>query len=112
MFGGTNASSVQRPTLTEPGVSCFLNATLKQCHAVRETYHNQLFNGAIFLAFIVVIAGMLLYSYKGQLTPEERRQKSVEKEQYILSKIHNYQDAKTRDHQGLITGLPKWENNN
>ena len=30
--------------------------------------------------------------------------------QYILSKIKNYQEAKRKASQELITGLPMWEN--
>jgi hypothetical protein len=33
-----------------------------------------------------------------------------EKQQYILSKIKNFQDAKRIAHQELITGLPHWNN--
>jgi hypothetical protein len=33
----------------------------------------------------------------------------MEKKKYILSKIRNYQDAKIRAQQELITGLPHWE---
>jgi hypothetical protein len=36
--------------------------------------------------------------------------KNKEKQQYILEKIKNFQQAKLRAHQQLITGLPHWEN--
>jgi hypothetical protein len=29
-----------KPALTEPGVKYFLHQTLKQCHAVRDNFHN------------------------------------------------------------------------
>jgi hypothetical protein len=51
-----------------------------------------------------------LYKYKGKLTPEEIEVKEMEKKTYILSKIRNYQDAKVKAQQELITGLPHWEN--
>ena len=34
----------------------------------------------------------------------------MKKQQYILSKIKNLQEAKRKAHQELITGLPNWEN--
>ena len=37
-------------------------------------------------------------------------EKETIKKQYILSKIRNFQDAKIRAQQELITGLPHWEN--
>ena len=44
------------------------------------------------------------------MTPEEIEQNELEKKRYILSKIMNYQDAKIKAQQELITGLPHWEN--
>jgi hypothetical protein len=29
-----------KPTLTEPGVRYFLNQTLKQCHVIKNNFHN------------------------------------------------------------------------
>jgi hypothetical protein len=52
---------------------------------------------------------VLLFKYKGKLTPKEIQIKDNEKQQYILSKIKNYQDTRLRESQNLITGLPKWE---
>ena len=91
---------ISKPMLTEPGVTYFLNATLKQCHTFKEKYQNMIFN----------IGLLLLYKYKGKLTPEEIEEKELEKKKYILSKIRNYQDAKIRSQQELITGLPHWDN--
>jgi hypothetical protein len=40
----------------------------------------------------------------------EIAKKNKEKQEYILSKIQKFQDAKRVAHQELITGLPNWEN--
>ena len=98
-----------RPHLTEPGVTYFLHQTLKQCHIVREKFHNLIFNVGMFIAFLLVLGLILLYKYKGKLSPVELDKKNREKQQYILSKIKNYQDAKLRSQQSLITGLPQWD---
>jgi len=99
-----------RPMLTEPGVKYFINETLKQCHRFREQYQNMMFNIGLLILFIVVLGILLVYKYKGKLTPEEIEQNESLKKQYILSKIKNYQDAKIKAQQNLITGLPHWEN--
>jgi len=99
-----------RPMLTEPGVKYFINETLKQCHRFKEQYQNMMFNIALFFLFFIILGILLLYKYKGKLTPEEIEQNESLKRQYILSKIKNYQDAKIRAQQELITGLPHWEN--
>ena len=101
--------ALPKPSLTEPGVTYFLNQTLKQCHIIRDKFHNTVFNIGLFIAFLIVLALILLYKYKGRLTPVEIEKKNREKQQYILSKIKNLQDSKRRAHQELITGLPAWE---
>lgn len=99
-----------KPNLTEPGVKYFLNETLKQCHQFKVKYHNLIFNFCLGILFCSIVGGVLLYKYKGKLTPSEKEVKNREKQQYILTKIKNYQDAKRMASQSLITGLPEWEN--
>lgn len=103
-------SKFNRPMLTEPGVKYFLNETLKQCHLYREKHQNLMINIGLLLGFLFVLGILLLYKYKGKLTPEEIERNEMEKKTYILSKIRNFQDAKLRAQQELITGLPHWEN--
>lgn len=99
-----------KPVLTEPGVKYFLDQTLKQCHIVKDKYYNYLFNMGLLLFFIIILAIILFWKYKGRLTPLEIDKKNKEKQQYILSKIKNLQQAKKIAHQELITGLPSWDN--
>ena len=103
-------NGISKPMLTEPGVTYFLNGTLKQCHKFKEKYQNMVINIGLLIVFFIILGILLLYKYKGKLTPEEIEQKELNKKQYILSKIRNYQDAKLRSQQELITGLPHWEN--
>ena len=98
-----------KPTLIEPGVKYFLHNTLKQCHIVRDNFYNFIFNIGLFIAFLLILGFILLYKYKGKLTPVEIQTKNKEKHQYILTKIQNFQQAKRIAHQELITGLPNWE---
>ena len=100
----------KRPMLTEPGVKYFINETLKQCHHFKEKHQNMIFNIVLLVSFFIILGILLLYKYKGKLTPEEIEQKDLLKKQYILSKIRNFQDAKIKAQQELITGLPHWEN--
>jgi hypothetical protein len=97
------------PKLTEPGTKYFLNETLKQCHIFRSNYHNTLINISLFVGFVFILGAILFYKYKGRLTPIEKQNKNNEKQQYILSKIKIFQQAKRTAHQELITGLPNWD---
>jgi hypothetical protein len=101
--------SFSKPVLTEPGVKYFLHQTLKKCHTVRDNFHSMVFNIGLFIAFLLVLGLILLYKYKGKLTPVEVEIKNKEKQQYIISKIQKFQQAKRIAHQELITGLPEWE---
>ena len=103
-------ANFSKPMLTEPGVSYFLNETLKQCHKFKEKHQNMLINVGLFIGFCIFLGLFLLYKYKGKPTPEEMEQRDLEKKQYILSRIRNYQDAKIQSQQQLITGLPHWDN--
>jgi hypothetical protein len=106
----TFVNEVTKPMLTEPGVKYFLNETLKQCHKFKEKHQNMIVNIGLLLGFFIILGILLLYKYKGKLTPEEIAEKDLEKKRYILSKIRNYQDAKIKSQQELITGLPHWDN--
>jgi hypothetical protein len=108
--GTSNEGWVPKPLLTEPGVKYFLNHALKQSHVIRENFHNIVFNLGMLIFFLLILGGILVYKYKGRLTPVEIVQKNKEKQQYIADRIKNFQIAKQRAQQELITGLPNWEN--
>ena len=104
-----NFDSFTKPSLTEPGVKYFLSETLKQCRIFKTTYNNLLFNIGLGVGFLLILGIILFFKYKGKLTPAEKDMRNRQKQQYILSKIQNFQEAKQRAHQELITGLPHWE---
>ncbi len=99
-----------KPMLTEPGIKYFLSETLKQCNINKNKYYNLLVNISLFVGFIIILGIILLIKYKGKLTYSEKQQKNLEKQQYVLSKIKNFNETKLRAQQQLITGLPHWEN--
>lgn len=103
-----NFEEFTKPTLTEPGVKYFLNQSLKNAHVIREKFHNTIFNIGMLIFFLLILGGILVYKYKGKLTPTEQAQKDREKQQYVLERIKTFQASKQRAHQELITGLPQW----
>jgi hypothetical protein len=105
-----NFQDFTKPILIEPGVKYFLSETLKQCKDFKEKYYNTIFNISLAAFLFLLIFVILFFKYKGKLTPSEKESKNREKQQYILSKIKNYQDTKLRAQQNLITGLPNWNN--
>jgi hypothetical protein len=105
-----NFADAAKPILTEPGVKYFLNQALKQSHIIKEQFNNTIFNIGMLIFFLLILGSILIYKYKGKLTPVEISKKNKEKQQYILEKIKNFQIAKQKAQQELITGLPHWEN--
>ena len=104
-----NDDILSKPALTEPGMKFFLGHTLKQCNITKNKFHNLMFNLGLLVSFLLVLGFILLYKYKGKITPIEKDRKNNQKQQYILSKIKTFQETKKRAHQELITGLPNWD---
>ena len=52
-----------KPVLTEPGVKYFLNQSLKQCHIIRDNFHNMIFNIGLFIAFLLILGLILMYKF-------------------------------------------------
>lgn len=102
------SSEPSQPSLTEPGVKYFLYESLKRCRDYRNQYKNQMINLGILLGFLIITISILIYKYKGKLSPQDKQARDNEKKYYILSKIKNYQDAKRTAQQQLITSLPQW----
>lgn len=105
-----DVDEIAKPALIEPGVRFFLHQSLKQCNILREEYYNLVFNIMVFVGLLLFFGLILVYKYKGRLSTSEMQKKNKEKQQYLLSKIQNFQENKRKSHQELITGLPNWEN--
>jgi len=99
---------IDKPILTEPGVKYFLSQTLKQCHIIKNNFHNLLFNISLFVGFLLILGIFLFYKYKGRLTPAEIEYKNQEKQQYILSKINKFQETKKCRGTNTCTRSKNW----
>ena len=98
------------PNLVEHGFKYFLNNTLKKCKIAKFEYMSNLYNWGLLAFLCLFISGFLFFKYKGKISDEELQERERKREQYILSRIKNYQDEKRRSSQRLITGLPHWSN--
>ena len=91
-----NFDEFSKPMLTEPGVKYFLSATLKQCNEFRNKYNNVLMNIGLLISFLIVLGLILLYKYKGRLTPNEKANL------YIYEKIYNIETEAKIEHTDWI----------
>jgi hypothetical protein len=98
------------PQLIEPGIKYILYSTLQKCHNHRVKIYNWIFNLSIFLIFIITFSAALYYCYKKKPSPEEKYNKMVKDQNYILSKIRFYQNEKLKQRENErttnITNLP------
>lgn len=94
--------------LVEPGVKYFISCSLKQCREIKDKYINILFNIGMFGLFIIIVAGILIYKYKGKISPIEREIINRKKQEYIVSKLQQIAVIKKQTSEKLITDLPNW----
>jgi hypothetical protein len=61
---------------------------------------------------IILVATVLVYKYKGRLTPSELALKNRKKQEYIVSKLQQISIHKKLKNynENLITDLPVWDN--
>lgn len=97
-------------SLVEVGFKHHLIENLKNCKKIRQLYTNNIYNIGLFMCLVVFLLLFLFIKYKGRLTEEEIKRRNKVKEQYILTRIKNYQDDRRKNSQNLITGLPHWSN--
>ena len=99
---------MEYPKLIEPNIKYFARATLKQCKLIKYKYFNIIFNIGCFVLLVSVVGGLLVYKYKGKLSPLEKEVKAQQQKNYIFSKIKQYQDIRLHNNESLITNLPKY----
>jgi uncharacterized protein YnzC (UPF0291/DUF896 family) len=97
-------------SLVEVGFKHHLIENLKNCKKIRQKYIDNIWNISLFGFLVGFLFLFLFLKYKGKLTTEEIKRRNKLKEQYILTRIKNYQDDKRKNSQNLITGLPHWSN--
>lgn len=100
-----------KPFLTDPNVKYYFKNVLSDCNKVKLKYNNLIFNIILIIIFILILSIILYSRYKGNITPEEIKDKRQKEKQYIISKLVQLSDHKKKQSQNLITNLPHWANN-
>jgi hypothetical protein len=95
---------MEYPRLIEPGVKNYLYSTLQQCHDRKELLYTWIFNATVFVIIVLVVGCILYYCRKRKLTPYEQSERERKDQEYVLSKIRQYQTVKK---QSPITNLPQ-----
>ena len=99
------------PILIEPGTRYFLKETLKKCNVKKNNYYSGVLNLSLLLFFILILGGFLFYKHKSKLTPKEKEEKKTKEQEYIMTKLRIFNEEAQRQHNLLITNLPRFEGN-
>lgn len=94
------------PNLIDPTVKYNLYTRLSKCHDTRVNMYIWVFNIGVFVVFVSIITATLYYCYTRKMTPEERYNKMMRDQSYILSKIRFYQNERANMPLSSITSLP------
>jgi hypothetical protein len=97
---------VLKPNLIEPSTKYYIKHALKESRKLKDYYINMTVNILLFIFFGLFIGGLLLYKYKGKLTPEELKKKENEKKMFLMKKMQQFSVEKEKLNQNLITNLP------
>ena len=97
---------MNNPNLIEPGVKYHLYQSLSKCHDTRVSVYTWVLNIGVFVIFAVITASALYYCYTRKMTPEEKYNKMMKDQAYILSKIRFYQNERMNMPLSSLTSLP------
>ena len=100
---------MNRPILTEPGVSYFLKETLKKCKIRKDIEMNNLMNLGLFITFVTITSSLLYYKFKTRPTEEDREKVKKLKRDYFVNRVRQLESKKAKQLQQSITNLPKFE---
>ena len=78
---------MNRPILTEPGVSYFLKETLKKCKIKKDIEMNNLINLGLFITFVTITSSLLYYKFKTRPTEEDREKLKRLKRDYFVNRV-------------------------
>ena len=94
--------------LIEPGVSYFLEESLKKCNEEKWKYNNIILNGFLLTIFLSIV--LIIYYNKKNLTKKEKIERENLKKNYFLNKIKELSELEKQKLNLSITNLPKFEN--
>ena len=91
-FYNTTTSSV--PRLIENNVKSYVQIVLNKCNENRIRLYSFVLNALVLVLFIGIVTGILWYCHSAKLTPKERILKFRRDQEYVLTKIRQFQMEK------------------
>lgn len=82
----------------------YFSNLLNQYYVKQQTLYYFLFNVGVFSAFIIIVGGFLLMSYKNKPSMDEKVKQEIIRRDHIMSQIRFYREQRQKNE--LLTGLP------
>jgi len=73
--------------LTEPGIKQYFQDSFQKCKEYKLNYYTTVVNIGLFIAFVLIVGGVLYMRKKEKLTPQQKRKKDEEDRLYIIQKM-------------------------
>jgi hypothetical protein len=96
---------MEYPRLIESNVRNYLSSSLGKCHEYKSKIYSWTFNIAVFLGLVIIIGSILYFRKKRDIPEYEKQEKMLREQNYILSKIREFQMDQKRQ-TSMITDLP------
>ena len=85
------------PRLIENNVRSYVQVVLNKCNENRVRLYSYALNSIILILFIGIVTGVLWYCHSAKLTPKERLMKFRRDQEYVLTKIRQFQVQKNAE---------------
>lgn len=97
---------MQKPNLVESNIKHILDYHLNNCKILKYKYKSLIYNSILFIFLVSFVSLILYYKYQGN-TKEQRIKRQIKKQEYVLSNMRKYQNAKLQPMTNLpMTNLP------
>ena len=82
------------PRLIEGGVRNYMHITLNKCYDHRVQIYTFAYNVVLLVAFLGITGMTLWYCHSRKLSPQDRYNKQLKDQEYVLTKIRQFQMEK------------------
>jgi anaerobic C4-dicarboxylate transporter len=84
------------PRLIEQGVRSYMQVILAKCNEHRTQFYNWTLNLIILTVFLGITSFTLWICHTKKLSPEEKYRRQLKDQEYVLTKIRQFQVEKDR----------------
>ena len=91
-----NAVQSITPKLIENGVKEYVQIVLNKCNQHRVQIYSIGLNVLVLILFVTIVVSVLWYCHSHKLTPQERLHKFRRDQEYVLTKIREFQIEKNQ----------------